>query len=524
MRRIAIVNQKGGCGKTTTSINLAGLFAKRGLRTLLVDMDPQSHCAAGLAIPEGRIDQDIGDAMLAPDPEKLDPARLLWRVSRNLDLAPSRMKLAGLEASRGGLSDRPDKETRLARVLDALARNYDLCCIDCSPSIGLLTFNALAAATEILIPVETSYFSLQGAAKQMNTIRSLEKRLGVSAPCWLLPTIHDENSALARDLLEELRRRYGNKVLPTVIRLDPTLKEAASFGQPVAEYSPSSRGAEDYGALADWLIGRKAMPLPPADTKLAEAPLPDVSIPEVHITAEPTAEAAIARRIAHAAPGVHAEASESSTPESNGALHSSVPADGAQASVATLPQPPIAAAPSLSRAEDMVVRARKLVSRGEQLARRRAAAVMPGPAPEVFAPTLPALTPTPATAPTPAPAAAVTPATIAAPAVPIAAEPRHGPLLGAAYTPAGVSFIQPLSIGQQVCIAGDFNNWSPVSHRLRPNPATGVHELCIPLPPGRRLYRLVVDGRWSADPFNPIIETNPFGEPNSVAVVPPPAA
>src|SRR5437016_12709818 len=112
MRTIAIINQKGGCGKTTTAINLAATLAKHGFRTLLVDMDPQSHCAAGLAIPEQRIDLDIGDAMLAGPDDAIDPKRLFWRASRNLDLAPSRMKTAGLEASRGGLSDKPDKEHR----------------------------------------------------------------------------------------------------------------------------------------------------------------------------------------------------------------------------------------------------------------------------------------------------------------------------------------------------------------------------------------------------------------------------
>jgi hypothetical protein len=148
----------------------------------------------------------------------------------------------------------------------------------------------------------------------------------------------------------------------------------------------------------------------------------------------------------------------------------------------------------LSRAEDMVVRARKLISRGEQLAKRRAAVAVAPQAPPVPRPLAPAIAPWPSR-----------------PSV---------PLLGVLQTPTGTLFVQPLTIGQQVCIAGDFNNWSPISHRLRPNTAAGVHELCIPLPTGRRLYRLVVDGRWSADPFNPIIETNPFGEPNSVAVVP----
>lgn len=110
MRRIAIVNQKGGCGKTTTAINLAGIFAKKGLRTLLVDMDPQGHCGAGLAIPEQQIDLDVGDAMLADPAQPIDLSRLIWRASRNLDLIPSRTKVAGIESSRAGLSDQPEAE------------------------------------------------------------------------------------------------------------------------------------------------------------------------------------------------------------------------------------------------------------------------------------------------------------------------------------------------------------------------------------------------------------------------------
>ena len=142
MRIIAIINQKGGCGKTTSAINLSAIFARRGLRTLLVDMDPQSHCAVGLGIPEGRLDYDIGDALLHGDSKRFDFSRIVWPAARNLDLAPSRMRLAGLEARAGGLADKPDKEQRLGMVLSKLKAQYDVVCIDCSPSIGLLTFNA----------------------------------------------------------------------------------------------------------------------------------------------------------------------------------------------------------------------------------------------------------------------------------------------------------------------------------------------------------------------------------------------
>ncbi len=254
MRTLAVINQKGGCGKTTTSINLAAVLARAGQRTLLVDLDPQSHCAAGLGVPEPRIDLDIADALRADQP--LDADRLLWPVSRCLDLAPSRMSLAGLEAIGGGLVDKPDKELRLRRVLHQLAPRYDVCLIDCSPSIGLLAFNALVAADAALVPVETSFFSLQGATKQLSTVRSLSRRMGHELRVWLVPTLHDPESSLCEDLLDELRRRFGSKVVPTVIRRDIALKEAASFGQPIVEYDDQTIGASDYQALGDWVLGQ----------------------------------------------------------------------------------------------------------------------------------------------------------------------------------------------------------------------------------------------------------------------------
>jgi len=317
VRTIAIINQKGGCGKTTSAINLSGCLAREGYRTLLVDMDPQSHCAAGLAIPEQRIDLDIGDAMLLPSDRHFDAQRLLWRVSRDLDLAPSRMKLAGLEAARGGLAELPDKQRRLAQLLRRFEGQYDVCCIDCSPSIGLLTFNALIAADAVLIPVETSFFSLQGATKQLNTVRSLSRRLGVDIPSWFLPTIHDPESHLARDLLEELRRRAPANVCDVAIRVDPALKESASFGQPIINYAPHAPGAEDYASLAHWLIRlmsldhhralREQQPVAPAPSEAfdgdGEGDPPTVEMPHAGTT-DPTSALAqvLSEHASHADP------------------------------------------------------------------------------------------------------------------------------------------------------------------------------------------------------------------------------
>lgn len=506
MKTIAIVNQKGGCGKTTTAINVAGILAREGFRTLLVDLDPQSHCAAGLAIPEQRIDLDIGDAMLASSDQAIEPARLLWRASRNLDLAPSRMKLAGLEAARGGLADRPDKERRLAAVLARFARNYDVCLVDCSPSIGLLTYNALAAADEILVPVETSFFSLQGATKQVNTIRTVGKRLGCAAPYWLVATIHDEESALARDLLEELRRRFGQRVAPVVVRRDATLKEAASFGQPVIEYAGQSSGARDYTDLAEWLIGAAALTCSsrprvpervaaPPDEPFEEAE--QIEPPIVQVAQGAEVKLGVGARVATVAQSM-------STPPS-------APVNGVdtQISAEATSSESVTASTTLSRAEDLAQRARLLLLRtaDERLKRVVSAQV---------------------TAVTRTTVERAAPVMFEAPATPdLAREARLTSvrsLFGCRQTRSGTLFVQPLTTGRSIAIAGDFNGWSMTSHVMKSNASLGVHELCVVLPPGRHLYRIVIDGRWSADPFNDHSEPNPFGELNSVIDVMAPVA
>ena len=275
MRTIAIVNQKGGCGKTTTSINVAAVFASRGLRTLLVDLDPQSHCAAGLGVPEEQIQMSIGDALLAPHDETLDKDEFLWLVMKNLHLAPSTMMLTAIEAAGGGLHAMPDKDRRLESLLHHLDGSFDRCVIDCPPNIGLLTYNALRAATEAIVPVETGYFSLRGARRQRKTIEALIARIGKPIKTRILPSIH-RPSPLAKKLLEKLRESFGDEVAPVVIRDHETLREAASFGQPVVEFSPGCDAEKDFVALVDWLedIYTPAAPLvevqPAANGRAAE--------------------------------------------------------------------------------------------------------------------------------------------------------------------------------------------------------------------------------------------------------------
>ncbi len=446
MRTIAIVNQKGGCGKTTTAISLSGALASRGTRVLLVDMDPQSHCAAGLAIPEAHIENDVGDAMLTDNPAGIDLSKLLWRIGRNLDLMPSRMKLAGLEATRGGLATLEDKDQRLARLLASID-GYDLAIIDCSPSIGLLTYNALCAADEVLIPVEMSYFAQQGASRQVATLRSLGQRLGRQAKHWIVPTIHEPEAALPCELLEQLRSRFGSQVCPTVIHKDDKVKEAATFGRPVGEYAPQSQAARDYAELAQWVMESRG------STQAAES--------------QPAAPLMANSNGLHSPAEIWADAS--------GQLdhQQSVAQVAERARRAMETNTPLAGTPAPQHQPTQT--------------RPEVATAKPGSTLELERLLLPK---------------------------------RGSEAFGPHPVPGGIWLVQPKGLGVCVAAAGEFNNWSAQSHRFTRYENLGVHALKLELPPGRHAYRLTVDGFWTADPFNPVAETNPFGEPNSIAEVP----
>ncbi len=263
MRTIAIVNQKGGCGKTTVSINLASALAGREYRALLVDMDPQSHCAVGLAVPEEQIEQSIYDVLISNSRgEPLRLSEVLWQISDGFELAPASIDLAAFEQQMSGIAER---ENCLRSVLEQVRQDYDYVIVDCPPSVGLLTFNAIRAATDIIVPVDMGYFSLHGLSKQLDTLSVLSKQCSQEIDVMVLTSMYDIRTKLGREILGELRKHFSGKMFKTVINFNTKLKEAASLGQPISEYDAASKGHKDFQGLAEELVG--------ADTQVHRAEL-----------------------------------------------------------------------------------------------------------------------------------------------------------------------------------------------------------------------------------------------------------
>jgi chromosome partitioning protein len=256
MRTIAVVNQKGGCGKTTVSINLASALAELGRRTLLVDMDPQSHCAVGLAVPEDQIEQSIYDCLISTSRnEPIRLAEILWQISDKLELAPASIDLSAFEQQMAGIADR---ESCLKNVLHEMKDEYDYAIVDCPPAVGLLTFNALRAATDAIVPVETGYFALHGLSKQLETLSILCKRGSHQINVRILASMYDLRTKMAREILAELRTHFADKIFKTVVNFNTKIKEASSFGQPICEYDSASKGQKDFRELAEEVIGSPA--------------------------------------------------------------------------------------------------------------------------------------------------------------------------------------------------------------------------------------------------------------------------
>ncbi len=396
MRIIAVANQKGGCGKTTVAINLSACLANQGRRTLLVDMDPQSHCAVGLAVPEEQIHQSIYNVLCGE--QRVDLAIVTWQISKDLDLAPS---CPGLQRMEQELATAQDRLHRLAEALHAVADDYDYCVVDCPPSIGLLTGNALRAAGEVIIPVDTGYFALHGLTRQMTTMAEIVEETGQDLDAHILPNLYDVRTKHARQVIAELRKKFGGQVLKTHINFNAKLREATGYGQPICDYDPSSPGHRDFNRLASEII----------------------SVGEIDT--------------------VH----------------------------------------------------HVLLEQASALARR---------ADELLATSSPLLGPSeePTSEPTPE-----------------EVDKKIETTYGVQPTDDGVRFAVHAPGASHVELAGDFNNWSPESTALAHEDDNGSFGITLRLDPGRYRYRYVIDGAWTQDPHNTYVESNPYGELNSIVEV-----
>ncbi len=248
MRAIAIVNQKGGCGKTTTTVNLAACLADEGASVLVADLDPQAHATLALGIDPEAVDENLYEVLAEPE-DGLTLADVVLPVGERLHVAPSGVILAALEQKLAG--DHPEARTRrLAEALASVQRRYDYALVDCPPNLGLLTLNALRAADEIIVPLETSHFAIQGAHKVLETIALLADRVGQDPTVRVLPTLYDGRTRFARETLGEIREVFGDLCFDTVIRVNVKLREAARRGKPIIQIRRSANGSQDYTALA----------------------------------------------------------------------------------------------------------------------------------------------------------------------------------------------------------------------------------------------------------------------------------
>ena len=248
---ISLANQKGGVGKTTTAINLSAALAKEGKKVLLVDADPQAKASSGLGIDIRNLEATIYECLVSG----IDPKLAIHHTSvDNLDLIPSHIDLVGAEIEMLGLEDR---ELLMKRILSHLRDQYDFILIDCSPSLGLITVNALTASDSVIIPVQAEFFALEGIAKLLNTIKIIKSKLNPQLKIeGFLVTMFDNRLRLSTQVYDEVKKHFGSLVFNTVITRNVRLSEAPSHGLSVLDYDPSSKGAKNYAALAKEVIKR----------------------------------------------------------------------------------------------------------------------------------------------------------------------------------------------------------------------------------------------------------------------------
>lgn len=246
---IAILNQKGGVGKTTTAVNLGSYLARMGKRVLLVDLDPQGNATSGLGIDKNSLGETMYDVLFNHD---AGPSVMIDTEFNNLQLLPANQNLAGAEVQLVGVLQR---ELQLKQVIDRF--DHDFILIDCPPSLGLLTINALSAADQVLIPVQAEYFALEGLSQLLNVVERVQTAINPSlAILGVVLTMYDPRNSLSEQVKSELSKHFGNSLFSTLIPRNVRLAEAPSFGRPISEHDKWSKGARAYKSLAKEVIKR----------------------------------------------------------------------------------------------------------------------------------------------------------------------------------------------------------------------------------------------------------------------------
>lgn len=250
-RVIAIINQKGGVGKSTTAVNLAAALGEQNKKVLLVDFDPQGNSTSGLGIEKEDLEQCVYDALLNDVPvEEL----IHDTETKKVFVVPATIQLAGAEIE---LVSAMARETRLKELLEPVKDEFDFIFIDCPPSLGLLTINALAAADSVLIPIQCEYYALEGVTKLLESMRMVKSRINKDLDTYgVLMTMYDSRTSLSNQVVDEVRNYFGEKTFKTLIPRTVKLSEAPSFGMPVINYAPNNKGAKAYRELAKEVIRR----------------------------------------------------------------------------------------------------------------------------------------------------------------------------------------------------------------------------------------------------------------------------
>ncbi len=251
LHTIAIINQKGGVGKSTTTVNLAAALGKMGRKVLIVDFDPQGNSTSGFGIDKEELSQCVYDALLHDAPAE---SLILDTINEKVFIIPATIQLAGAEIE---LVSAMARETRLKDLLEPVKDEFDFIFIDCPPSLGLLTINALAAADSVLIPIQCEYYALEGVTKLLESMRMVKGRINKNLDTYgVLMTMYDSRTSLSNQVVDEVKNYFGDIAFKTCIPRSVKVSEAPSFGMPVIEYAPNNKGSKAYMELAKEVIRR----------------------------------------------------------------------------------------------------------------------------------------------------------------------------------------------------------------------------------------------------------------------------